>query len=168
MDDKEKKEGSEIDIEKAEDYTPDFYEVVTADGKRYLSYPCFKCNKNHLIRTTSKEISKIRASFRIVQKHNDDQLILHCGKGKIPEFDGDGIQIALTPKTTIPKPERDKLRKKLIRMVEKVPHVLLSDHEIASTRTILEQRIDTLSNMEIKLKVAKKDMEEDLKLIKKG
>lgn len=150
------------------DYYPEFYEVVTEDGKRYLSYSCFTHNKFHLIRTTAKEISKIRSAFRLVHKRTEDHLILSCVKGEIPKFDGDGFQIRITPTQSIPKPERDKLRKKLNRMVEKIPHVLLSDHEIASTRTILEQRIGTLSDMEIKLKVAKKDMEEDLKLIKKG
>lgn len=150
------------------DYHPEFYEVVTEDGKRYLSYTCFNCNNFHLIRTTSKEISKIRASFRIVQKHNDDQLILHCGKGKIPEFDGDGIQIVLTPKTTIPKTERDKLRKKLKRMIERIPAIYLSEHEIASTQTILTQRIEKIGEMEGKMKEAKEQMEKDLELITKG
>ena len=150
------------------DYHPEFYEVVTEDGKRYLSYRCFTHNKFHLIRTIAKEISKIRSAFRLVNKRTEDNLILHCGKGEIPNFDGDGFQIKITPTQSIPKPERDKLRKKLKLMVEKIPHVLLSDHEIASTRTILEQRIDKLAIMEIKLKQSKKEMEEDLKLIKKG
>lgn len=150
-----------------EDYVPEFYELNTADGRRFLSYRCFKCNNNHLIRTTSKEISKIRASFRIVKKNRDDRLLLHCGKGEAPDYDGDGIQIVLMPKSAIPKPERDKLRKKINRIIAKMPQVYFSDSDLISTETLINQRLEYMENMEIKLADAKVKMEEDLKKLKK-
>ncbi len=152
-----------------EDYVPEFYELITEDGRRFLSYRCFKCNKNHLIRTTSKEISKIRASYRIVNKNKnqDDRLLLHCGKGETPDYDGDGIQIVLTPKSAITKPERDKLRKRIERIKQQIPQVYLSSSEIISAEKMITDKLKRYDQFAEQLIEAKEELNESLEKLKK-
>jgi len=151
------------------EYTPEFYELVTADGKRYLSYHCFSCNCKHLIRSTANEIARIRASLRMVEKawQQDEVLILHCGKKKIPKYEGDGILIVITPKTIIPKREADKIRKRIARIIEELPYVYYDNEEITSTEKMILDKVLKFENLEEKISKAKKELKKDLEKLKR-
>lgn len=157
--------------EKDECYTPEFYELVTADGKRYLSYHCFKCNKKHLIRTSQKEIARIRASFRIVTSRkgrmDDEMLILHCGKGKVPNIETDGIHIVITPNSIIPKRERDMIRKRIDRIVKFLPRIYYDNEEITTTEKMINQRIEKMNDQEQRIIKAREQMKKDLENLKR-
>ena len=150
-----------------DEYHPEFYELVTMYGKRYLSYHCFKCNKKHLIKTTAKEIARVRSAWRIVKKHNSDILILHCGKGEIPEIRNDGISMVIVPQSIISKSERDSIRKRIKRIIERLPFVAYKDSEITSTEALLKERIEKMENWKERMENAKKQMESDLEYLKR-
>ena len=151
------------------DYYPEFFELVTGDGKRYLSYHCFTCNCKHLIRSTADEIKRIRASFRMVNKawQEDEVLILHCDRKELPLIEHDGIQITISPKSKIPKSEGDMIRKRIKRIVEQMPFVYYDNEEITSTEKMILERIAKFENLEERIGKAKVQMKEDLNRLKR-
>ena len=149
-------------------YDPDFNELVTRDGKRYLSYNCFCCNKKHLIISSAKENARIRSAWRMVSKSYEDKLVLYCAKGKKPDYDGDGILIAITPTNQISKQDRDKIRKQIQRILDRNPYVRYMEEEIKNAEQILQERIDKMKSYGVRIEETLADLRRGLKKIKEG
>ena len=150
------------------DYDPDFNELVTREGKRFLSYNCFTCNKKHLIVSSSKENGRIRSAWKMIDKsNNDDVLILHCAKGKTPDYDGNGIIIVINPTNQITKQDRDKIRKRIQRILERNPYVRYMEEEIKNAEQVLLERIEKMKSYKERIDDSLIDLKSGLNEIRK-
>lgn len=150
------------------DYDPDFNELVTREGKRFLSYHCFTCNKKHLIISSAKENARIRSAWKMIKKsNNDDVLILHCANGKPPKYEGNGIMIAISPTNQITKQDRDKIRKQIQRILVRNPYVRYMEDEIKNAEQVLQERIEKMKSYKDRIDDSLISLKSGLKEIRK-
>jgi len=150
------------------DYNPNFNELVTMEGKRYLQYHCFNCNKPHLIVSSAKENARLRSAWNMVKKSPNDFLVLYCDKGKPPQYDGDGIMIAISPTNQITKQDRDMIRKRINRILDRNPFVRYMEDEIKKAEQVIQERIDKMKQYKVRIDESLVDLQRGMTAIRKG